>query len=334
MSPIPAPRPLTAVRGPRTATPLLRTAAVGLLLAWLAVVVLPGAALADQPGADPAEPVAEDAPPATGTDAEEPGDDASPEADADTPASEDPSLDDEPGDQMSTQVCDEPLLRVAPGSVSGEGRAVAIVAQVMDHDIAGWERISWRVDEDTELTAVTIVRADGNQTLTDELDAGTATAVLELVFCGRYLGVDEAPAPDRSADDATADDDAAAGADDAGAAQPSDEPAPAGASEPAPASAATGTTDDDRDPPASAEPRAATTDEPADEPTAAGAPATTPPATGTPQDEVEVLGVQVSAPATSGLPGWVQGLGSLALLAVAGAGALLLLRARTAGQHA
>lgn len=90
------------------------------------------------------------------------------------------------GDAAAT--CDEPLAVLSPTGSTGDLAAVAVTAQVLEQGVDGWAEASWETFEGTELTSVTIVRAEGQEILTEDLATGTANHAQELIFCGTAGG--------------------------------------------------------------------------------------------------------------------------------------------------
>jgi hypothetical protein len=80
--------------------------------------------------------------------------------------------------------CPDPLARFTPDGVDGDVTAVAITSQVLEAGRDGWASVGWETFGETVLDSVTIVHSDGEVVRTDDLAAGTASDVQELVFCG------------------------------------------------------------------------------------------------------------------------------------------------------
>ena len=84
----------------------------------------------------------------------------------------------------AAQTCDQPLAVLSPTDSRGELAAIAVTAQVLERDVAGWSEVTWETFAGADLTSLTIVRADGTEVLTDPPTSGSASNVLVLVACG------------------------------------------------------------------------------------------------------------------------------------------------------
>jgi hypothetical protein len=84
--------------------------------------------------------------------------------------------------------CDDPIAVLSPTGSSGDLGAVAVTSQVLEQGIDGWAQVSWETFEGAHLDSVTIVRTHDEEILTEGLDRGSASEVLELIFCGSAGG--------------------------------------------------------------------------------------------------------------------------------------------------
>ncbi len=98
--------------------------------------------------------------------------------------------------------CAPVLLTATPEQSSGTAAAVAITAQAVDADVEGWLRVSWEAQPGAQLSAITVHTGTGSFTFADQIDHGTLDEVLELTFCGTYEAPVEEPEPEVDEGDA------------------------------------------------------------------------------------------------------------------------------------
>jgi hypothetical protein len=91
----------------------------------------------------------------------------------------------EPTSDLADVGCPDPLVVHHPDGSVGDTAAVAITGQAFERDAAGWASASWQAAPGTTLTAVLATTPTGVQQLPAE-PSGTASAVLELAFCGTH----------------------------------------------------------------------------------------------------------------------------------------------------
>ena len=87
-------------------------------------------------------------------------------------------------DEADGDICDDVLVTFSPEATDGDDTAVSITSQVLNAGLPGWERVTWKAQDGTTLTAVTVRTDAGITTLTDDLATGTVEDALELTFCG------------------------------------------------------------------------------------------------------------------------------------------------------
>ena len=100
--------------------------------------------------------------------------------------SEEALLDHDPDDGAGLPGCAEPLAVISWNGTddAGDDSAVAVTAQLLEKDFAGWASASWQAAPGTTLTAVTAHRVDGDITELTPAPTGTATHVVAFTFCG------------------------------------------------------------------------------------------------------------------------------------------------------
>lgn len=250
-------------------------------------------------------------------------------ADEQRPTETDQDTDEEPRDRPC-----EMLVIHQPDRTSGDPSAVAITSQVLRHGEPGWAAVGWEAAGNVTVEAVEVVRTEGTEWLDDgDLASGRVEHVLELRFCGHLVDPEDeggAPGGGEDAEDApeAGGDDGADDAPEAGDGDSTETPEPDDGDD-----AETPESDDGSD----ADGAADDGDDPG-EGTAEGNPDEDPPAERADEDdEVEVLGMQLTAddPDAEGtLPRTGSSLVPVAMIAalafVGGAGLLTATRRRRA----
>ncbi|MFP4312648.1 MAG: hypothetical protein ACLFS9_11800 [Nitriliruptoraceae bacterium] len=227
---------------------------------------------------DPANDDPADDDPADNNPADEEVDDTSGSDDTGrSDAAVDPVQPDPGAATQPSEGCTPALVTFTRDGTEGDAEAVALTSQALESGVAGWLHLSWQAAPDTDLTAVEVAHVDGSRSLLPAEATGTAYEVLALTFCGTTS---------EAAADGTVDGGATVPAD---GAEASDGPDAASTASQTPASA-----QDDR-----------TREEPEAEPPVAGT--TTSGSDGAaadvePEEDVEVLGVQIVAPPRTPAP--------------------------------
>jgi hypothetical protein len=90
-----------------------------------------------------------------------------------------------PTRQLEDVACADPRVVHRPDGSLGDTAAVAITSQTLERDELGWASAGWQAAPGTALTSILVATPTGVQQHPGE-PSGTASAVLELAFCGTH----------------------------------------------------------------------------------------------------------------------------------------------------
>jgi hypothetical protein len=99
-------------------------------------------------------------------------------------------------ERLTTDACDDQLVRFSPTGTEGDDRAASIVAQAFDADAPGWTFVAWEAAPGTQITTVVVER--GGALVMDRRPGathGTEEAVHALTLCG-HRDATEAATPE------------------------------------------------------------------------------------------------------------------------------------------
>ena len=142
-------------------------------------------------------------------------------------------------DDSHHEGCEDLLVAYDRSAATGDPRTVALTAQAVEADVAGWELIGWEAAPGTELRAILATGRDGTIRALAVAPTGMTEAVVSVAFCGTAPQAEEAGTEEAAAEATVATDTPDVSATDAGAVvdvspdEPADDPADDPAGDPA-----------------------------------------------------------------------------------------------------